>query len=445
MPALTTNPRRALSLFDVVLMSVIAVTTLRWIAAAAANGPSSLVLWVLAAAMFLVPEALAVADLAATHPDTAGLYGWTTRALGPGHGYLCGWCYWLNNLLFFPSLLMFTAGNVAFAVQRVHPQWQLEHDKGFVVLITLGTLWAIALLSILGMRVGKWVQNAGSLANWIVVMVVIGFGVVAFARHGSANALTASTLRPSMHEGPVLSTFAQMCFAFSGLELLSFFGTDMRNPLKGMTVGLFISTFLITGIYVLGTLGVLVAVPQQDISLVNGLLLPIETVAQRLGAGWATPLAAALLAVGGVATTMAWFAGSAKLPQLIGIRFGAPYRAILWQAVIATGLTLLATVGAATKMEAGYRVLVDMCLILYFIPYCYLFVALFVLRRRFVVAGVGFLTTAFAILMTLWPADRAFDGVSLFKTLGGTVFMLGVGWLIFARAKLAPPAYHECE
>ena len=92
-----------------VLFNVVAVVSLRWFATAAAAGPSSITLWVLAALFFFVPQGLAVSDLAARYPDEGGIYAWTKRAFGEGHGFLCGWCYWVNNILYYPNLLMSTA------------------------------------------------------------------------------------------------------------------------------------------------------------------------------------------------------------------------------------------------------------------------------------------------------------------------------------------------
>ena len=100
---------RALGLRDMVLFNIVAVVSLRWFATAAAAGPSSITLWVLAALFFFVPQGLAVSDLAARYPDEGGIYAWTKRAFGEGHGFLCGWCYWVNNILYYPNLLMSTA------------------------------------------------------------------------------------------------------------------------------------------------------------------------------------------------------------------------------------------------------------------------------------------------------------------------------------------------
>src|SRR3712207_2126549 len=85
---------RVLTLRDVVLFNIVAVLSLRWTATAAAAGPSSLTMWVVAALCFFIPQGFAVNHLAARYPQEGGIYFWTKRAFGERHGFLCGWCYW---------------------------------------------------------------------------------------------------------------------------------------------------------------------------------------------------------------------------------------------------------------------------------------------------------------------------------------------------------------
>ena len=107
-----------------VLFNIVAVASLRWFATAAAAGPSSITLWVLAGLLFFVPQGLAVSDLAARYPDEGGIYAWTKRAFGEGHGFMCGWCYWVNNILYYPNLLMSTAVVGTYAIGRGQTGWR---------------------------------------------------------------------------------------------------------------------------------------------------------------------------------------------------------------------------------------------------------------------------------------------------------------------------------
>src|SRR5262249_61829820 len=94
---------RALKTKDIVLFNVAAIVGMRWIALAAASGPSSLFLWVLAAVVFFIPQGFAVTALSSAIPQEGGLYVWTTRAFGERQGFLPGWAYWAPNIPYLPT------------------------------------------------------------------------------------------------------------------------------------------------------------------------------------------------------------------------------------------------------------------------------------------------------------------------------------------------------
>src|SRR2546428_5085520 len=94
----TTGLRRELGLRDLVLLNVVAIVGLRWWTASAGGyGYAALPLWVLAFFCFFVPSGLAVIDLSTRHPEEGGIYLWTKKAFGDGHGFIAGWCLWTNN------------------------------------------------------------------------------------------------------------------------------------------------------------------------------------------------------------------------------------------------------------------------------------------------------------------------------------------------------------
>src|ERR1051326_2811657 len=134
---------RALKLRDLILFNLVAVLGLRHLATSAKFGAGSLVLWVIAAVFFFIPQGLAVIELSSRFPNEGGIYFWTKRALGEGHGFLCGWCYWINNVLYYPNLLISAAviGTFIFGQSgsAVSDNWI------YVLPVTLGILWIAVL------------------------------------------------------------------------------------------------------------------------------------------------------------------------------------------------------------------------------------------------------------------------------------------------------------
>src|SRR5687768_11902602 len=156
---------KALGLWDVVMMNIVAVVGLRWIARSARLGAPSVTLWVLAALAFFVPLAITVSRLSQRYPEQGGIYVWVRRAFGPVNGFVCGWCVWVNNLFYFPSLLLFAAANVPLALGA--DSAALAENRVYSVAFVLVVLWVLIGVNIIGFTRGKHLQNAGSYATFI--------------------------------------------------------------------------------------------------------------------------------------------------------------------------------------------------------------------------------------------------------------------------------------
>src|SRR5947208_13756121 len=166
--------RRALGFRDLVLFYVVTTFSLRWIATAAAAGPSALVLWAIAAAFLFVPLVFTVLELSSRYPDEGGLYVWTKHAFGPFAGFLTGWMYWVTNLPYFPGLLYFAAANALFAAG---PSAQsLSTSQPYFIIVSVIGLSIAVTLNVLGLNVGKWLHNASALGVWIPFVFLVAFG-----------------------------------------------------------------------------------------------------------------------------------------------------------------------------------------------------------------------------------------------------------------------------
>src|SRR5512135_195350 len=177
---------RVLGTSDLVLLNIAAIVGLRWLSTAAQIGPSSLVLWILGLACFFIPLALAVIELSSRLPGEGGLYLWAKAAFGDVHGFIAGWTYWIANLVFFPSALLFSAG---VSVHIGGDRWiALATDDSYNLIYCLTVLWIATGLSILGLERAKWLQNIGGIATWIAAALILAAGAPAAFRFGPATA-----------------------------------------------------------------------------------------------------------------------------------------------------------------------------------------------------------------------------------------------------------------
>src|SRR5262249_45473864 len=255
---------RALRTKDIVLFNVAAIVGMRWIALAAANGPSSLFLWVLAALVFFIPQGFAVTALSSAIPEEGGLYVWTSKAFGHRQGFLAGWLYWSSNITYFPTL---TLSTVVFALYVFGTRFAtLEQSATYTAGASL-VLLAIALVfNIVGMKTGKWVQNIGGLAQWLPSLVLLGVGLIALTRSGSPTPLPRrgpgprmppGSLLPNFRDLPTILFFANLCFGSAGLELAPTMAGEVVEPRRTFPRAIMISGLSIAAVYLTGTISLL--------------------------------------------------------------------------------------------------------------------------------------------------------------------------------------------
>jgi amino acid transporter len=461
---------KALGLWDVVGMNVVGVVGLRWIARGARVGAPSVTLWLLACLAFFLPLAAAVVELSSRYPDQGGLYAWARRAFGPVHGFVCGWCLWVNNLFYFPSLLLFAAANalLVFGGRYQH----LADSRWYSVAFVLVALWVCVALNVVGLTAGKWLQNAGSVATWLPATLLIGFGVVAFSSFGSATSFAPAALLPHEDVWSTVSLWSAMCFAFSGFELSSFVGQEVRDARRAIPRGVLIAGAIVVVIYVAGSASVLVAVPASALQERRGIVDAIELVSARIGLGGMGALTGALLAIGSFAGTSSWFAGSGRvqfaagedrvLPASFGRlhpTFRTPHVALVVQGIVASGIFLtsifLTVAGSQTTVQEAYDIMVNLTILIYFVPYLYLFIALVRLRADraavdapdaiqvpggrmglWMVATCGFAATVVSLALVFIPPAGTENVLNYEANLvGQALIIMLVGLVLFWNAR----------
>ena len=462
-PEAASQLRRVLGTWDLVLLNVAAIVVLRWLSTAAQIGPSSLVLWTMGLVFFFIPLAFAVLDLSARVPGEGGLYLWAKIGFGDVHGFVAGWSYWVVNVVYFPSVLLFSAG----VFLRVGGERWLPYSGSFWYnsVYCLTVLWAATGLNILGLKRGKWLPILGGIATWTVAILVIGAGAVAWYRFGSATPFTVVSVVPDFGARSTYATFAIIAVGLAGLELSPIMGGEIRDPARQLRRAALISGVIVTFIYMAGTASLLVALPTATIDLIAGIPQAPAAIGERIGLPWFGALTAGLLALAGIGTFGAFLAGTARLPFVVGLdrylpkalarlhpRHGSPYVALLVQSSAAT-LVFAAAMSGATVHQA-FVVLVDMTAILSLLPLLYIFAAYPVLRQRaarldpsafsspirtlgcWLTGAVGFSTTLLGIVFSMVPpANDPDPRLFVLKVVGGCALLIGIGLTLYWRGR----------
>ena len=441
-------------------MNVAAILSPRWMAFAAASGPSSIGLWIAAGIFFFVPNALCITALSSSFPQEGGMYAWSKRAFGDAHGFVTGWSYWMSNVFYFPGLAVATAamGLYIFGTRYAH----LEQSAAFNVTGSLALLLIAIYASVIGWQAGKWVQNVGGVGNWLPIVFLILIAVLVLIRFGPANPIRLADMVPRFSELGLILVFSKLCFAFAGFELAPVVSEEIVEPRKTLPRAIFISAAAIGFVYVVGTLALLVALPTSETSVVTGINQAVTKAGARVGLEVLGSPTALLMLIAGLGALAAWFAGSGRLLFVAGIdrylppsfsrihpRWNTPVVALLAQGAISVVLTVLATVG--TGVQNAYLFFVDLSTILAFIPYLYMFASCIALRREthgegsipipggsagnIIVNVSGFLMTALAIVLACIPPAE--ETRKLFRVLllaGGGLGFIAFGFVLYLLA-----------
>src|ERR1700683_5209830 len=463
LPALDSKSqlRKSMGFWDVLLFNIATVLGPRWIAAAGHNGTSSISLWALAAIFFFVPGAFVINELSSRFPEEGGLYVWAKEAFGPFHGFIAGWTYWIYTVFYFPGLLLASACMSAYVFGARGAQ--LAQDRTFLVAVSLGLLVVSVVLNIIGLNIGKWLQNAGGVGTYLPLVMLVGVAAIVCWRYGSATRFTVSNMMPAW-DWDTVNFWSQIAFAFTGLELVSAMSEEVRDPRRTLPRAVFAAGALIAFIYIAGTFAVLALVPAADLDPQSGVFHAIAIGSVALRIGFVGVLAALLVTVGNAGGVGSTVAGIARVPFIVGIDrylpafFGKinpkwlnPLFSILVQALI-SGVVLLVS-QISESVRGAYDGLVSITIIIYFIPFLYMFAAVIKLVNRpdrrtnphavlipggkigvWLTAGIGFLIALVCMVISLVPpGDSTNKFLFEVKVVAMTVVAILFGLVLYWR------------
>jgi glutamate:GABA antiporter len=459
----TRGLRRVLTFRDLFLFYLVTSFSLRWIATAAAAGPSAIVIWLVAALGFFVPLVFTVLELSSRYPEEGGVYVWSKRAFGPFAAFITGWTYWGSNLPYFPGLLYFAAGNVLFVGG---PSWQtLSTSSTFFIVVSLSGLALAVTLNVVGLNVGKWLNNVGALASWVPAAALVVLGAVSWSRFGSATPMDGAAFVPSTGLKDVVF-WSTIAFAFGGVESASTMGEEIQDARRTVPRAILAAGAVITVLYIVGTVSVLLAIPRDQVSGLQGISQALQAMSARIGQAWLGPVLAAFVTLNALGGVGGWFAATARLPFVAGIdrflpeafgrlhpRWRTPYVALLVQAAIAALFVFLGQAG--TSVRGAYDALVSMGIIAYFIPFLFMFAAMIAVQREpagpdvirvpggenvaKALAALGFVITAISIVLACIPPDEEPNkALAVAKVVGSSAALVAIGVVVYVVGKREP-------
>ena len=384
--------RKELGLATLVLTQIMYVVGSGWVGTAAKLGPSHLIFWCLAILLYYLPQAAVVIYLNRLMPIEGGLYQWATVGLGETIGFFTAWNVWAYAVVIMAGFGVIIANNLSWLIASMGGTQFTS--PWFTVSVSSGAIVAMTVVSLLGLRVGKWMQNIGGIAQ------ILTFGALLLVPFVALHRGTIQEYHPLTVAMPAVTLFSLNIFgkmslgALSGFEYVAILAGECRDPARSMGRAVVLAVPVIAVMFIFGTSAVLGIVPQNQIDLVSP--IPQTLTLGFAGYGFAKLIVPVLILfllcrqVGNVALI---FAGNTRLPMVAGWdgflpkwftrlhpRFRTPQNSVLFVGALTLAFTIAGQVGVG--VQEAFQLLENAAGILYALTYLSLFaIPLFGARR----------------------------------------------------------------
>lgn len=300
---------RVISVFTLAMINVAAIGSVKNWPITAEYGFSSIFYFLLAAIVFFLPISLVAAELATGWPKSGGVFVWVKEAFGHRAGFLAIWLLWIENAIWYPTILSFIAATIAYIFDP-----SLSNNTLYTLSVILVAFWIATLANLLGMKISSWISTVGVLlGSFIPGGLIILLGLIWFFTGRPIEiSMTWDSLIPNMGSVEQLVFFTGVLLSLCGMEMSAIHARDVRNPQRDYPKAILLSAALIIGMSILGVLAIASVIPQKQISLVAGSMQAFSYFVNAYGLKWLTPYIAILIAAGAFGSLSTWVIGPTK-------------------------------------------------------------------------------------------------------------------------------------
>ncbi len=304
---------------SVALFSLCAVIAVDTLCASAAIGVSSIGWWVVTLIIFIIPYGLITSELSSSYPCEGGIYDWVKRAFGCCWAIRTTWFYWINVGLWMPAVYIMFAGVFS-------ELFHLSISLFFQVAICIFLTWMTIAICNISTNIGVWVVNISAVLKVSVILILGIGGFIYAAKYGIANEFSVSAMLPSFDSG--VAFLPALVFNLMGFELVATMSKDMKD-VRDMPKAIFLAIGITAFLYIFGTLGILMALPVEDIGLVSGIIATLRQLFGDTELGNAMVyLVGIMILLSFIGNMVTWTMGAGRaaveaakegeLPQIIG-------------------------------------------------------------------------------------------------------------------------------
>lgn len=447
--------RQELGLTDLVLTQILYVVGLSWVGVAAKLGTSQIPFWLGAMALFYLPQAIVVVHLSRRFPLEGGLYQWAKLGLNEAMAFLVGWNLWIYAIVLLGTLGLSLANAVIYAIGP-DAQW-LSGNHAFIGALSGVVLGILVVVAILGLRVGKWVQNAGAVLLLIAFALLLALPAINVARG------TLREYHPLAITAPAFTLFSLNIFGklavggLSGFEYVAVLAGETRNARRNIALSVIIAAPIIALMFILGTSAVQALTPPDQVDLVGPIPQAFRNGLGTVGAAAILiPFAVLAATARTIGNSSLLFTATSRMPMVAGwdrlipawfsklhTRFRTPVNSVLF--IGACALVFAAAGMTNVGEQEAFQLLESAASILYGLTYLVLFAVPIVGLARTtgraplwirVVSVAGFATTVLFVVLSVLPIVTVGSRTAFALKVGGTVVIANaIGVALYLRGR----------
>jgi len=453
--------KRSLTAWMIALINVCAICNIKNFPLLAEYGLSVVFFLLLSSLFYFIPVALVSAELASGWPER-GVYTWVKAALGPRLGFLAIWLEWIENVIWYPTILSFIVTTFAYIINP-----SLANNKFYVMGAILITFWSATYINFLGMRVSGWISSMTALFGTIIpIVLIIIMGALWIAQgHPVQIEFTWKALIPDLTSINQLVLLSGVLLGLAGMEMSAVHAKEVRHPQRDYPRAILLSAALILLFSIFGALSIAAIVPNEQIQLASGGMEAFRYLFNAFNMPWAMPIIAAITTFGALGMLSTWIVGPSRglyataehgdLPPIFhkANHQNMPTNILITQAIIVTLLSLVFLF--MPSVNSSYWALVALASLLYMLMYILMFIAAIVLRYKspntlrpykipygnvgiWVVSMFGIVGSAFGVIISFFPPSQIDTGSLVILEVflvGATILFCAAPLLIFAARK----------
>lgn len=300
---------KKISLVSLSILIIAAIDNMRNLPSAALFGTSLLFFFALSALVFLIPTSLVSAELSATFPEKGGVYHWVFRAFGKRWAMAAIWLQWINTMVWYPSMLSFIAGTLAYLINP-----ELAQNKVYLITCILVIFWVLTLVNLRGIHISTMVNNLfcvmGTMFPLCFLICLGAFWV--YNDYPKQIELSVSHLIPPLGQSTSWVSLIAIMASFLGMELSGVHVNDIKNPQKNFPKAVLLASGFIFISMLLGSLSIAFVLPEKQINLIAGIMQMFDLFFKAFGLQSLTPIMTLLIVVGSTGTMINWLISPAK-------------------------------------------------------------------------------------------------------------------------------------